>query len=69
MLPSVVGQTIRDIIESGTWELRHPAGPDAEPFLGWRATMTDEQWVEWNALDDDEWYRRVERDFGLDARS
>jgi NAD(P)-dependent dehydrogenase (short-subunit alcohol dehydrogenase family) len=66
--PMLVGQKIRDIIESGTWQLRHPVGPDAEPFLQWRASMTDEQWVDWGASDDDTWYRNVERDFGLNAR-
>jgi NAD(P)-dependent dehydrogenase (short-subunit alcohol dehydrogenase family) len=66
--PFLVGQKIRDIIESGTWQLRHPIGPDAEPFLQWRAAMTDEQWVDWGAADDATWYQSVERDFGLDAR-
>lgn len=66
--PLLVGQKIRDIIESGTWQLRHPIGPDAEPFLQWRASMTDEQWVDWGAADDDTWYQNVERDFGLNAR-
>ena len=27
-------------------------GPDAEPFLQWRASMNDEQWVDWGAADD-----------------
>lgn len=40
-------------VESGTWQLRHPVGPDAEPLLAWRMTMTDEEWVELNAADDD----------------
>jgi len=66
--PLLVGQRIRDIIESGTWQLRHPIGPDAEPFLQWRASMTDEQWVDWGAADDDTWYQSVSRDFGLNAR-
>ena len=66
--PILVGQKIRDIIESGTWQLRHPIGPDAEPFLQWRASMTDEQWVDWGAADDTTWYQSVERDFGLNAR-
>ena len=66
--PSLIGRKIREIIQSGTWKLRHPAGPDAEPFLGWRASMSDEEWVEWGALDDDTWYARVEKDFGLKAR-
>ncbi len=67
--PTVVAEKIRDIIESGTQKLRHPVGPDAEAFLGWRASLTDEQWVEWGALPDDEWYERVRQDFGLDAQS
>ena len=67
--PFLVGQKIRDIVESGTWQLRHPIGPDAEPFLQWRASMNDEQWVDWGAAEDDTWYHSVERDFGLNARS
>ena len=66
--PSLVAEIIRNIVESGTWQLRHTAGPDAEPFLGWRKSMTDEQWVEWAALEDDAWHERVLADFGLDAR-
>jgi NAD(P)-dependent dehydrogenase (short-subunit alcohol dehydrogenase family) len=66
--PVLVGQKILSIIDSGTWQLRHPVGPDAEPFLQWRAAMTDEQWVDWGATDDETWYQNVERDFGLNAR-
>lgn len=66
--PEIVAQKILDIIESGTRRLRHPAGPDAEPFLQWRASMNDEQWVGWGTADDDTWYQSVERDFGLNAR-
>jgi NAD(P)-dependent dehydrogenase (short-subunit alcohol dehydrogenase family) len=67
--PSVVGGAIRQIIESDSWQLRYPVGPDAAPFLTWRAAMTDEEWVNWNAPSDDEvWYAQLERDFGLDAR-
>jgi NAD(P)-dependent dehydrogenase (short-subunit alcohol dehydrogenase family) len=67
--PSVVGKAIRQIIESDSWQLRYPVGPDAVPFLTWRAAMTDEAWVHWNApSDDDVWYAQLEQDFGLDAR-
>ena len=38
------------------------------PFLQWRASMTDEEWIDWNAANDDDWYNAVERDFGLNAR-
>jgi NAD(P)-dependent dehydrogenase (short-subunit alcohol dehydrogenase family) len=66
--PSVTAQVIRHIVESGTWQLRHPAGPDATPFLQWRASLTDEQWIDWSAQDDEGWYKAVQRDFGIDAR-
>ena len=66
--PTIVAEKIREIIESGTEKLRHPVGPDAEGFLGWRASLNDEEWVEWGALPDEAWYDRVSKDFGLDAR-
>jgi hypothetical protein len=67
--PHLVGDKVREIIESGTWQLRHTVGLDAEPFLQWRASMTDEQWVDWGAADDDTWYDSVERDFGVNLRT
>ena len=66
--PSIVAQKILEIAENGTWQLRHPVGPDAVPFIEWRRQMTDEQWVDLNASDDETWYRNLERDFGLDTR-
>jgi NAD(P)-dependent dehydrogenase (short-subunit alcohol dehydrogenase family) len=66
--PSLVAEKILEIIESGTWQLRHPVGPDAVPFLNWRKSMTDEQWVDLNGADDDTWYERMERDFGMAIR-
>lgn len=65
---SLVGEKILDFAESDSWILRHPVGPDALPFIQWRNSMTDEQWVEWNSLPEEEWYDAVERDFGLSAR-
>lgn len=55
-----VAGTIREIIESETWRLRHPAGASARPFLDGRAAMTDEAWVEFGALEDDAWSDRVQ---------
>jgi len=66
--PSLVAAKVVDIVDSGTWRLRHPVGPDAEGFLGWREAMGDEEWVDWGALDDDAWYDRLKADFGMDAR-
>jgi NAD(P)-dependent dehydrogenase (short-subunit alcohol dehydrogenase family) len=66
--PTVVAAKILEIAESGTLELRHPVGPTAVPFLEWRKSMTDEQWVDLNSSDDDTWYARIEQDFGMDTR-
>lgn len=66
--PTLVADKILDVVDSGTWKFRPPVGPDAEPFLEWRAGMTDEEWIDWNAADDDTWYASVQEDFGLDAR-
>ena len=67
--PEVVGEKIRELIETDTQTLRHPVGPDAEGFLAWRASLNDQQWIEWGALPDDAWYERVRSDFGLDPGS
>ena len=67
--PAVVAAKIVEIAESGTWQLRHLVGPDAAPFVGWRQSMTDEQWIDLGALDDAAWYDRIEADFGIDART
>jgi NAD(P)-dependent dehydrogenase (short-subunit alcohol dehydrogenase family) len=66
--PSVVAAVIRNVIEGGAWTLRHAAGPDAAPFLAWRASMTDEQWTEFNSLDTEAFRQRVKSDFGLDLK-
>jgi hypothetical protein len=65
---SVVADKILEIAESGTWILRYPVGPDAIPFLGWRVSKTDEEWVDWNAANDEDWYNAVANEFGLNAR-
>ena len=66
--PQLVGQKVREIVESGTWQLRHPVGPDAEPFLTWRRSMNDENWVQWSAQSDSDWLKSVKADFGMDLK-
>lgn len=66
--PSVVAEKVLEIIDSGTLQLRHPVGPDAEPLLAWRRSMTDEEWVALFGASDDVWYERLERDFGMEIR-
>lgn len=66
--PAVVADKIFEIMQSKTWKLRHPVGPDAEPMLQYRASMTDEQWVEMQSVESDqEWLAIVKRDFGVDV--
>ena len=65
---SLVAEKMLEIANSESWQLRHPVGPDAIPFLAWRASMSDEEWVDWNAANDDDWYKAVESSFGLNAR-
>jgi NAD(P)-dependent dehydrogenase (short-subunit alcohol dehydrogenase family) len=65
--PYVVGEKIREIVESGTWKLRHSVGPDAEGFLAWRGSMSDEQWVELGAISDEQWVEYVKQNFHLNV--
>jgi len=57
--PSLVAAKILEVAESGTWQLRHPVGPDAVPLLQWRNQMTDEEWVDLNAGDDATFFARL----------
>jgi NAD(P)-dependent dehydrogenase (short-subunit alcohol dehydrogenase family) len=56
---SVVAAKILEVAESDSWQLRHPVGPDAVPFLEWRNNMTDEEWVETHAGDDATFFARL----------
>jgi hypothetical protein len=67
--PTVIGELIRHIVEHDDPRLRLPVGPDALSFLGWRATLSDEQWVGLGGLDDGDYFERVFLDTGLDLRS
>lgn len=66
--PSLVARKILEIAENGTWQLRHPVGPDALPLLEWRRSFSDEDWVELNASDDETWRRRIGMDLGLNTK-
>ena len=63
--PSVVASVIGNIVGSGSSKLRHPAGPDAEGLLGWRASVTDEEWIRLNSMDDESFLERVKNDSGV----
>jgi len=65
--PYVVGEAIRDVVDSGTWQFRHPVGPDAAPLLAMRSKITDEQWIGGAAVSDEEWKERIKASMGLDV--
>ena len=58
--PAMVAETIQNIIENGTWQLRHPVGPDSAPILESRKAVSDEEFVALHAADDDTWYSAME---------
>ena len=65
--PADIAKKILEVADSGTWQLRHPVG-GADGFLQWRKSFSDEEWVALYSSDDETWYARIERDFGLDTR-
>ena len=68
--PTLVGEMMRYVIESDDPRLRFPVGPDALPFLGWRVSVSDEDWVGLGGLERDADYcERVFLDTGVDLRS
>lgn len=67
--PYVVGDVIRQIAETESWQLRYPVGPDAGPMLAMRAAISDEDWVSRGAQSDDEWAAGVKRERGLDVKT
>jgi NAD(P)-dependent dehydrogenase (short-subunit alcohol dehydrogenase family) len=65
--PYVVGDKICQIVDSDSWQLRYPVGPDAEPVLKWRASKTDEEIVQLGGVSDEEYKMIAKREFGLDV--
>jgi NAD(P)-dependent dehydrogenase (short-subunit alcohol dehydrogenase family) len=66
--PLVVAEKIQSIIESGTWQLRHPVGPGAEPLLASRLATSDEDYIALQSSDDDTWYSIMEQKTGMAIR-
>ena len=66
--PELVGETIRYIVEGDDPRLRYPVGPDAHPFLGWRASVSDEDWVGLGGLSNADYFERAFFDTGVDLR-
>lgn len=65
--PYLVGEKIREIVDGNSWQLRYPVGPDAEPFLKWRASKTDEEVINLAAGTDADFIAMAKKEFGLDV--
>jgi NAD(P)-dependent dehydrogenase (short-subunit alcohol dehydrogenase family) len=67
--PTVVADTIADIISGKITQFRTPSGPDALPFLQLRQSMSDEAWIGMSdTLDDDVYFDRFLAVSGMDLR-
>ena len=66
--PYVVGEVIRGIVESDSWQVRYPAGPDAAGVMASRAAISDEDWVAMAGLSDEEWQERMSKARGIEVR-
>jgi NAD(P)-dependent dehydrogenase (short-subunit alcohol dehydrogenase family) len=66
--PSLVAEKIQGIVESGTWQLRHPVGPTAKPLLESRKATSDEDYIALHGADDETWYSVMEARTGLALR-
>jgi NAD(P)-dependent dehydrogenase (short-subunit alcohol dehydrogenase family) len=65
---NLVAEKILEIVESGTWQLRHPVGPGAEATISSRRATADEDYVSFHSSDDDTWYGTMEKNLGIPIR-
>ncbi|GAB4034288.1 hypothetical protein GCM10028809_39160 [Spirosoma gilvum] len=65
--PALAGELIQEIIVGNDNRLRYPVGPDALPLLGWRASLSDEDWIASAGIDDETWIAGMGQ-LGLDVR-
>jgi NAD(P)-dependent dehydrogenase (short-subunit alcohol dehydrogenase family) len=56
---TLVSDKILEVVQSGTWQLRHPVGPDALPLITLRQSMSDEDWADWHSSDDADFVARL----------
>ncbi len=65
---NLIAEKILEIVESGTWQLRHPVGPGSEATIASRRATADEDYVALHSSDDDTWYSVMEQNTGLSIR-
>jgi NAD(P)-dependent dehydrogenase (short-subunit alcohol dehydrogenase family) len=65
--PNKVGEAINDIVSGKRNAFRTPVGLYAEGFLNFRASMTDEDWINSVSASDDDWIIGMEQ-MGIQVR-
>ena len=59
--PEVVAEVVLKIVNGESAQFRNPTGPDSVPMLGFRASMSDEDWIAAAGVDEDSWIKMMER--------
>ncbi len=58
--PDVVADVILKIVNGESLRFRNPAGPDSSPTLGFRVSMSDEDWIASAGIDEETWIKMME---------
>ena len=64
---SEVAETILAVATGEKADFRNPVGADALPLLGWRASLSDEEWIGTSNLDEETWIAGMAQ-MGMDVR-
>ncbi len=65
--PEVVAEVVNNIVNGVSKKFRNPAGPDSEPALAFRASLSDEDWIASAGMDEESWIHTM-KGMGLDVR-
>lgn len=58
--PELVAESILKIVNGESTHFRNPTGLDSVPMLGFRASMSDEDWIAAAGVDEDTWIKMME---------
>ena len=64
---SMVAEVVLAIATGQQTTFRNPVGPDAGPLLGWRGSLSDEDWIASAGMDEDSWIGGMAQ-LGVDVR-
>jgi NAD(P)-dependent dehydrogenase (short-subunit alcohol dehydrogenase family) len=64
---SMVAEVVRTIATGESTTFRNPVGLDAAPLLGWRASLSDEDWIASAEMDEEMWIGGMAQ-LGVDVR-